>query len=80
MKLVFLGKLADLAGTGEQTLVTTGATGWAALLVRLDPALAATLGGDRVRVAHNGAVLADKCSLLAEPGDEIAFFPPVSGG
>jgi molybdopterin synthase sulfur carrier subunit len=51
VRLVFLGRLADLAGAS-----------------------------DKVRVAINGAVLADKTTLAAEDGDEVALLPPVSGG
>lgn len=80
MKLVFLGRLADLAGHGERELDAEGALGWDALLDRLDVALAEALRGPKVRVARNGAVLSDKSSLVAEPGDELAFLPPVSGG
>ena len=80
MKLVFLGKLADLAGRGEFELGADGAIGWDALLERLDAPLAEALRGDKVRVAHNGEVLADKATLIAGPGDEVAFLPPVSGG
>ena len=80
MRLLFLGKLADLAGSGDCELDTQSALGWAALLARLDGPLAEALRGDQVRVARNGQVVSDKAALSAEPGDEIAFLPPVSGG
>ena len=42
--------------------------------------LEAQLSLDRVNVACAGKVLAEKAKLLANPGDEIALLPPVSGG
>ena len=38
------------------------------------------LEGGKVKLAVNGAVLADKRTLMAEDGDEVALLPPVSGG
>ena len=35
---------------------------------------------EKVKVAHNGTLLADRTSLSAHDGDEIALLPPVSGG
>lgn len=80
MKLVFLGMLADLAGRPVLEIADDEPVGWGALLGRLDPALAQALRGDKVRVARNGEVLADKTALRALASDEIAFLPPVSGG
>ncbi len=77
VKLVFLGRLADLAGAPE----LAGAAGdWTALLAALPPALGEASAEPRVRVALNGALLADKTVLVAADGDEVAFLPPVSGG
>jgi len=49
-----------------------------------DPALAegvaSQLTEDRVNVACGGKVLADKTTLAAQNGDEVALLPPVSGG
>jgi len=77
-KLVFLGKLADLAGVSEREVA--GPLDWAGLLARLEPELAEAAKGAKVRVAVNGTLLADKGVLAAAPGDEIALLPPVSGG
>lgn len=77
-KLVFLGKLADIAGESERELATP--LGWQSLLEALEVELADAVSGSRVRVAVNGVVLADKATLAAEDGDEIALLPPVSGG
>lgn len=78
VRVVLLGKLADLAGAGE--LALAGPLGWAGLLAALPPALAEAAGDPRNRVAVNGALLADKSALQAQDGDEIALLPPVSGG
>lgn len=79
MRLLFLGRLQDLAGGAERRVELGAATSLAALVASLEPALAAELAGPRVRVAVNGAVADDPARLLAD-GDEIAFLPPVSGG
>jgi molybdopterin synthase sulfur carrier subunit len=78
VKLVFLGKLADLAGAPEQAVA--GPLGWQGLLAALPDTLGAVVAGDRVRVALNGTLLADKTALAAADGDEVALLPPVSGG
>ena len=80
MKLVFLGRLADLAGAPERDLATDETLAWEALLGCLDADLADALRGETVRVARNGEVLSDKRALAAAPDDEIALLPPVSGG
>lgn len=75
-KLVFLGRLADVAGRGELA-VTPGPL--ETVLAALDPALALALLDERVRIALNGDLIAERGVVLA-PGDELAFLPPVSGG
>jgi molybdopterin synthase sulfur carrier subunit len=76
--VVLLGKLADLAGA--PTLTLAGPLDWAGLLAALPSALAETIDDPRNRVALNGALMADKATLQAGAGDEIALLPPVSGG
>ncbi|MCU0948905.1 MAG: MoaD/ThiS family protein [Porphyrobacter sp.] len=78
VRVVFLGKLADLAGAGEVELA--GPLDWAGLLAGLPAALAEAAADPRNRIAVNGALLADKPALQASGGDEIALLPPVSGG
>jgi len=78
VKLVFLGKLADLAGAAEKDV--PGPLDWPRLLDALHGALGEAAAGERVKLAHNGAILADKTRLAAQDGDEIALLPPVSGG
>ena len=78
VKLVFLGKLADLAGASERDVPAP--LDWQALLGALPGPLAEVARGEKVKLAVNGTVLADKRTLMAEDGDEVALLPPVSGG
>jgi molybdopterin synthase sulfur carrier subunit len=78
VKLVFLGKLADLAGVPEKDVAAP--LDWRALLDALPGPLGEAVRGEKVRLALNGAVLADKTALAASDGDEVALLPPVSGG
>ena len=77
VKLVFLGRLEDAAG-GAQRDAAAGPL--ATLLAGLEPELARALSADRVRLALNGMLVADRAALVLADGDELAFLPPVSGG
>ena len=76
-RLVFLGRLEDVAGMGELA-VSPGPLDQ--ILAALDPALAVQLLGERVRMALNGALVAEGGGVVLAEGDELAFLPPVSGG
>lgn len=76
-KLIFLGRLEDIAGTGEMTVATGPVE---QMLATLDPALAVQLLGEKVRMALNGRLLTDMGGIVLGEGDELAFLPPVSGG
>ncbi|AKQ41770.1 hypothetical protein CP97_06645 [Aurantiacibacter atlanticus] len=76
--LVFLGKLADLAGEGERELAAP--LNWQGLLAALGDDLGEFIAGETVKLALDGELLADKTTLLAVDGSEIALLPPVSGG
>ena len=39
-----------------------------------------TLLGERIRIAHNGELIAERGGIVLGDGDELAFLPPVSGG
>lgn len=78
VRLVFLGKLADLAAASGKDVA--GPLDWSALLAALPGALGEAVQGDKVKLALNGTVLSDKTMLAAHDGDEIALLPPVSGG
>ena len=76
-RLVFLGRLEDIAGGAERE-VPGGSL--ADVLAGLDPELATALGGARIRLALNGDLVSDHAALVIGEGDELAFLPPVSGG
>lgn len=76
-RLVFMGRLEDVAGTGELAVAPGPVE---QVLASLDPALAVELLGERVRMALNGRLLTDMGGVVLADGDELAFLPPVSGG
>jgi molybdopterin synthase sulfur carrier subunit len=78
VRLVFLGKLADLAGASERDVA--GPLDWRGLIAALPGPLGEAARGEKVKLAVNGTVLADKTALAARNGDEVALLPPVSGG
>lgn len=78
VKLVFLGKLADLAGAAEKDVA--GPLDWQGLLGTLPGPLGEAARGEKIKLAVNGKVLADKAALAVADGDEVALLPPVSGG
>ena len=82
-KLVFLGRLEDLAGFEEIVLPLAGDTPLAAMLEGLPHGLVAALESPKIRVARNGSVVSTDLplgELMVADTDEIAFLPPVSGG
>ena len=78
VRLVFLGKLADLAGAPEKDVA--GPLDWTGLVAALPGPLGEAVKGEKVKLAVNGTVLPDKRALAAADGDEVALLPPVSGG
>ena len=85
IRVVFLGKLADLAGRPDHEVACSSeGMNWSGLLAHLqgelNPVLAQAVDDNRTKLALNGAVLADKTTLHAAEGDEVALLPPVSGG
>ncbi|HEY7806255.1 MAG TPA: MoaD/ThiS family protein [Croceibacterium sp.] len=78
VKLVFLGRLADLTGVAEREV--SAPLDWSTLLDALQGELGGWLASDKVKLAVNGTLLADKMALQANDGDEVALLPPVSGG
>lgn len=77
VRLVFLGRLADVAGAAEQEVAPGQLE---AILANLPAALAIALLDEKVRIARNGELLVNPGSVSVAAGDEIAFLPPVSGG
>ena len=78
-RLLFLGRLEDLAGAGELEWAMAEPTPLADVLLMLPPVLAEALGEPKVRVAVNGT-LVEAAGLIVAVADEVAFLPPVSGG
>jgi sulfur-carrier protein len=78
-RLVFLGRLEDLAGSAVVALPLAGPTAWPDLLALLPPSLAEAVQGPKVRLALNGAIVGTEGLTLGD-ADELAFLPPVSGG
>lgn len=80
LRLVFLGRLEDVAGGAEMALPCPASLPLAQVLAGLAPELRAALAGPRVKLALNGAILAAEAEPMLQDGDELAFLPPVSGG
>lgn len=76
--VVFLGRLADLAGA--PAIALSGPLDWDGLVALLPEDVAEAAHDPRNRVAVNGELLSDKTALSVSDGDEVAFLPPVSGG
>ena len=78
VRVLFLGPLANLAGSAEREIPVP--LDWPGLLDAVGPEVAGQLRDERVHIACAGRVLADKTTLTAGDGDEVALLPPVSGG
>mgnify|MGYP001264416411 CR=1 FL=1 len=76
--VIFIGKLADLAGQDEREVAAP--LTWGGIGDALGADIAAAARDDRTKIAVNGQLLADKTMLNAGDGDEVALLPPVSGG
>lgn len=76
-KLVFLGRLEDIAGAPE---IEVSEGPLAEIIAGLGRDLAMALSGDRIRIAHNGTLVSESGGIVLKSGDEVAFLPPVSGG
>lgn len=82
-KALFFGRLRDKAGGGEREVALSAPLKLAqfmALLGEDAEALAAELGAPSVRVAINAIMTPPGGDPLIQPGDEVAFMPPFSGG
>ena len=79
-RLVFLGRLEDVAGMAELLLPLSAPQSLEGVLALLPGDLAKALTGPKVKLALNGALLAPGAAPLLANGDELAFLPPVSGG
>ncbi|HVR91358.1 MAG TPA: MoaD/ThiS family protein [Novosphingobium sp.] len=73
VRLVFLARLADLAGAGEREVAATS-------LETILGELGSDFTGPRIKLALNGTILTQRSDIELRDGDELAFLPPVSGG
>lgn len=81
LEIELCGKLADLGvGMARTAIPENGCSvaGLFALIAQQHPALAVPLGSGRVRACVNEMIVAPDARVMA--GDEVALFPPVSGG
>lgn len=77
----YFASIREALGTGSESCRTHAATLGALrdeLIARGGAFAQALAHGKAVRMAHN-QLLSDESAALAE-GDEVAFFPPVTGG
>jgi len=85
MKVIYLGKLADIAGQAQSEFhSSSGDFDWPDLVEILrnhvNEAIGSAVADESTRVAVNGSLLPDKTYFVAKNGDEVALLPPVSGG
>ena len=82
VSVLFFARLREAVGMSETRVpLTEGAITAAALLDRVcadDPGRREAIGEMRVRVAVNQKQV--PLETAVKPGDEVAFFPPVTGG
>jgi len=76
-RLVFLGRLQDVAGSADRAVAPAPLSD---ILATLPPELALALTDERVRWALNGELISEHGGITLGVGDELAFLPPVSGG
>ena len=77
----YFASIREAMGTGSETLDTSATTVGAlreALMTRSEAAAAVLARGRAVRMALNQDMCQGDAPL--KPGDEVAFFPPVTGG
>ena len=83
MRLVFLGKLGDVAPPDLSDIALPGGVQTLADLkdwiARVQPPLGRMMAATPVRLILNHSVVHDLSAAVGE-GDEIAFLPPMSGG
>ena len=77
-RVLLFGPLRDLAGWRERQVDAASLADLRSVLTSEDADLGAALGGPGVQVAVDQAVVRGEMAL--NPGSEVAFLPPMSGG
>ncbi|MBX7495605.1 MoaD/ThiS family protein [Qipengyuania sp. 6B39] len=85
VRVVYLGKLQDVAGRPESEFSSSsGDLDWPDLVEVLrnhvNEDVADAVCDPRNKIAVNGQIQSDRESLVFKHGDEVALLPPVSGG
>jgi molybdopterin converting factor small subunit len=81
MRVVFLGRLRDVAGKSERTIeAPPSIAAYLKGLAQHEPDLHAALIETGVRQALNLTLLPVGQNEKLKAGDELAFMPPFSGG
>jgi molybdopterin converting factor subunit 1 len=78
IRVLFFAALAEAAGTREAEVPATGCTDVASLYSHLIPEFPGLEGRRMVLCAVNAEFA--RFDAPVHDGDEVAFFPPVSGG
>jgi molybdopterin synthase sulfur carrier subunit len=80
--ILYFARLREALGAGSEALTlptnVVDLAGVRSLIIGRGGAWAQELGAKRIRAAVNQDMAADDTPV--EDGDEIAFFPPVTGG
>ncbi len=75
IKVLYFASLRELIGTSETSIEATGPVGAAAVWKAVNPSVELP-GSSLVAINQSYASL----DSMVQPGDEVAFFPPVTGG
>lgn len=80
--ILYFARLREALGTASETLTlpsdVVDLAGLRAMIVERGGAWSHELGAKRIRAAVNQDIASDATPV--KDGDEIAFFPPVTGG
>ncbi len=77
-RVLLFGRFRDLAGWREREIEATSLSELRTFLGGEDASLGAALEGKGVQVAVDQAIV--KGDVALNPGAEVAFLPPMSGG
>ena len=79
VRVLFFASLREDVGVADMAVTADSITELlAALRERLDPQAMQALEQENVRIAVNQSLVGPETTL--QPGDEVAFLPPVTGG